>query len=130
MVGASLARAGYIVTAGNLASTFHKAFMGAKSEEGPTLAVLEEQMQLKQSNYCDVVMSVSDTNQKHRMLAEMCSAAIMIGGGPGTKHVETAFLKLNKPIVALNGTGGIVRQELDKKTIRAHSVKETLKLLH
>jgi len=130
MMGSSLAREGHIVTAGNLTSTFHSAFMGAKSEQGNTLAVLENQMQLKQSNYCDVVMSVSDTNQKHRMLAEMCSAAIMIGGGPGTKHIETEFLKRKKPVVALCGTGGIVRNELNNKTMRAQSVEETLELLH
>jgi len=130
MMGSSLAKDGHIVTAGNLTSTFHSAFMGAKSERGNTLAVLEKQMQLKESNYCDVVMSVSDTNQKHRMLAEICSGAIMIGGGPGTKHIETEFLKRNKPVVALSGTGGIVRKELDKKTMRAHSVEETLTLLH
>ncbi len=129
-VGKTLAKHGYVVTAGNLTSTFYSAFRGAKHIEGTTLAVLEEHTELKENAYCDVVLTVEDTNQKHRMLAELCSSAIIIGGGHGTKHIESEFLKLKKPVVALQGTGGITRTELDKRTQCVNSIKDTLTIIH
>ncbi len=129
-VGLSLAKRDYVVTAGNLTSTFYSAFKGAKAMEGNTLAVLEEQMELNDVVYCDVILSVNDTNQKYRVLAEFCSSAIIIGGGYSTKHIETEFLNLNKPVVALKGTGGITRSELDERTECVSSIKETLTFIH
>lgn len=130
VAGAALAKKGYIVTAGNITSTFNSAFRGAKNFEGKTLAVLEEHQELKKNSYCDIVVTVEDTAQKHRMLAELCFSAIIIGGGDGTKHLETKFLKLNKPVVALKDTGGITRTELDKRTKSAKTIADTLTLIH
>ena len=128
--GATLAKKGYIVTAGNLTSTFNSAFRGAKEFEGKTLAVLEDHIELNNSTHCDVVISVKDTEEKHRMIAELCAGAIIIGGGNGTKHLESEFLKRNKPVVALVGTGGITRTELDEKTKSAKTIPDTLTLIH
>lgn len=128
--GAALAKKGYIVTAGNITSTFNSAFRGAKDFEGKTLAVLEEYTELNNNTYCDVVISVKDTGEKHRMIAELCAGAIIIGGGNGTKHLESEFLKRNKPVVALEGTGGITRTELDERTQSAKTIPDTLTLIH
>lgn len=129
-MGLLLAKRSCVVTAGNMSSTFYSAFKGAKQAKGSTLAILEEHREINEVVYCDVVLTVENTEQKHRMLAEICSSAIMIGGGPGTKHIETEFLKRDKPVIALQGSGGITRTELDKRTESVSSIKETLPLLH
>lgn len=130
VAGVALAKKGYIVTAGNLTSTFNSAFRGAKKVEGKTLAILEDHAELNNSTYCDVVLSVKDTEEKHRMIAELCAGAIIIGGGNGTKHLESEFLKLKKPVVALTDTGGITRTELDERTQSAKTIPDTLTLIH
>ena len=131
VAGLALAKNGYVVTAGNLTSTFYSAFMGAKKIYGNTLAILEKDYRFRTRNvYCDVVVTVDDSAKKHRMLADLCTSAIIIGGGPGTKHLESEFLKRDKPVVAITNTGGITRTELDEKTKIVKTIPDTLTLIN
>ena len=124
--GAELARKGFGIAAGNVTSTFHYAFEGAKSERGNTLAIVEEKLRNIDHSLCDELVVVNDVTIKHKKLAELCLGAIIIGGGPGTRAVANKFLESKKPVIAIEGTGGIVPDGLDPLVLRTKSAKESV----
>ncbi|MDJ0957907.1 MAG: hypothetical protein QNI91_13650 [Arenicellales bacterium] len=125
-VGAELVSKGFGIAAGNVTSTFHHAFEGAKSVRGTTLAIVEEKLRNIAHSFCDELRVVSDVDTKHKKLAELCVGAIIIGGGPGTRNVASKFLELKKPVVAIEGSGGIVSDGLEPVVVRAKSAKESV----
>lgn len=125
-VGAELARQGFGVAGGNLTSTFHYAFEGAKGVRGTTLAIVEEKLRNINRGFCDDVVIVPDAATKHKKLADLCHGAIIIGGGPGTRNVATKFLDSKKPVIAIEGTGGIVAGDLDPSVMRTKNAKESV----
>lgn len=129
-IGEMLSTAGYVLAAGNITSTFYSAFMGAKKCNGNTFAILEKESTLIKPDYCDAVLCMDSADEKHKKIAELCSGAIIIGGGNGTKHLEQLFLKLNKPVVAIKSTGGITRTELDRRTKCVSNIEKTLTLIN
>jgi len=114
-IGSHIALCGFTVCAGNLTGTFYHAFKGAKSVGGKTLAVLENTKKISDKPYCDEAIFALDTDTKHQMIAEKCIGAIVIGGGEGTKKLITRFLQMNKGVVAISSSGGVVNEELDKR---------------
>ena len=113
--GRKIALCGLKVCAGNLSGTFHHAFKGAKMVDGHTSAILEITSKASDKPHCDEVTYVTNTNAKHQLIAEKCLGAIVIGGGEGTKKLIARFLKLNKIVVAIECTGGVVNSELDDR---------------
>ena len=124
--GAELAKSDFGTAAGNIASTFHYAFEGAKSAGGSTLAIVEENLRGVDHSFCDELHVVSDVATKHKKLAELCAGAIIIGGGSGTRKVASRFMEIDKPVVAIVGSGGIVSHDLDLVVIRTKSAKESV----
>ena len=112
-VGTILAKRGYGVAAGNLTSTFYYAFKAAKAAGGSTYGIIEAALAELETQYCDELKIVDDVDVKHRYIAEYCIGAIVIGGGNGTLSVIDKFLQFNRPVVAIEGSGGIVDNELD-----------------
>ncbi len=113
--GKLLAKSGYVVTAGNLTSTFYYAFKGAKSVMGNTVAIIEKDIRFENLEYCDVVERVNSASIKHTRIADTCTGAIVIGGGSRTNKVVNNFLQQDKPVIAIKNTGGIVDSELDTR---------------
>jgi len=114
-VGRQIALGEFTVCAGNVMGTFPHAFTGAKSVNGHTLAVLETDCSALDETACDDIIYAPDSDAKHQLIADKCLAAIVIGGGHGTKKLITLFLNLDKPVVAIAGSGGVVTGELDAR---------------
>lgn len=112
--GHKIALHGYAVCAGNLAGTFHHAFNGAKSIAGTTIAILEKSNTANDVSLCDAVLYADDTDQKHRMIARTASAAIVIGGGPGTNKLINRLLEEKKPVIAIHDSGGAADSQPDR----------------
>ncbi len=127
--GTELAGRNFGVAAGNLTSTFRYAFEGAKNAGGSTRAVVEEKLQNFDHSLCDEFVVVPDVVSKHKKLTALCLAAIIIGGGPGTEKVAAQFIASKKPVLAIEGTGGIVAGGLDPSVRRTKNAKETVDAL-
>ena len=123
VAGAELAKQGLGVAAGNLTATFKAAFAGARQQQGASLAIVEEKLRDLDHDLCDELVIVPDVATKHKKLAEFCLGAIMIGGGPGTANVAAKFLELSKPVVAIEGTGGIVAGNLNPSVMVTKSIE-------
>jgi uncharacterized protein (TIGR00725 family) len=110
--GQEIVNLGFGIAAGNLLGTPMHAFNGAKDCHGTTLAIIEQSIDYHSHQNCDILQVVPSNAMKHQMLAELCSGALVIGGGTGTLNVIHKFLAQSKPVVAIENTGGITRNEL------------------
>ncbi len=107
-VGKSLAQRGLGLAVGNTKGTFHHALIAANTVGGKTLAILEP-TQLTWINYAlDSIERTPSQKAKHELIAHRVSAGILIGGGKGSKQLMASLQALDKPVVALQDSGGIV----------------------
>ena len=124
-----LAEKGLGVGVGNLSGTFDHALRSAKAHAGMTIAIVEQALSTKHHDDCDVLLVVSSQQEKHQALSDQCCGAIVIGGGPGTQKLIDRFLEKGKRIVALEGSGGIVPLELDRRVALHPTVDRALEAL-
>jgi len=109
---------------GNTSGTFSAALESCHKNGGHSLAVLEAGVTLNNPNNIDIIDWQPSQCLKHHLLACMADAAIIIGGGSGSALLAQELLKLNKPVTAIRGTGGIVEDALDKEIIVLDNVRE------
>jgi len=128
--GRQIALCGLAVCAGNLAGTFYHAFKGAKSVTGHTIAVLETTKKGLDKPLCDDVIYALDADAKHQIIAEKCLGAIVIGGGEGTNRLIARLLSMNKIVVAINNSGGVVNCELDERIKVVESIEKAINYIN
>ena len=114
-VSAELVRHNLGICCGNFTGTFHHAFSSAKLNNGRTKLIIEKNIDTKFNNLYDSTITTSSSIAKHSEIASRCFGAIAFGGGNGTIDIINYFLNLDKPVVAIMNTGGIVPNELDTR---------------
>lgn len=124
-----LASAGLGLSVGNLSGMFGLALRVAKANGGTTLGIIEKGLNNAEHQDCDVLHIVSSQEKKHKAIASACIGGIVIGGGPGTLKLAQHFLDQGKTIVAIEGSGGVVKTELDSRAIQSRSIDQALKIL-
>ena len=112
-----IVKKGYGLAVGNHRGTFYHALKTAKYNRGRTLAIVEDHPAPEVNHYCDRLKLIPDTTIKHQLLAQSSVGAIVIGGGEGSKRLIDRFLHLERSVVAIANTGGIVKSELDDRVI-------------
>lgn len=120
---------GFGVSVGSISGTCDCALRSAKRNGGITKAIVEQNLENKQHHDCDILQVVATQDEKHSALADQCSGALVIGGGHGTLKLINRFLKQRKKIAALEGSGGIVPNELDSRVVLSNSIESALKVL-
>jgi hypothetical protein len=116
-VGKQLAIRGFTVFAGGVGGVFKAAFESAKSAGGLTVAVISNK-DTKTESPSQVVVKVACDANKWSAIVESCEGAIVIGGGLGTMNLVSQFLTQDKPVVALNNSGGIASNYSNKALIQ------------
>ena len=124
--GEEIIKHGYGLAVGNFTGTFSYALVGAKHHRGTTLAVIETELWNCRRKHTDILVLTSNNHEKHQRLASMCQGGIVIGGGDRSLELINEFIHAKKPVVALSGSGGIVRGELPKSVYRAAGVVEAV----
>ena len=121
--GRMIAQSGYGLICGNTRSTFDYALHGA-SQEGGTTQVILEKGKHPDCAHCDNYYYVKGSAEKHRLLVKHARGAVVIGGGDRTKKLVSRLVQLNRPVAAIEGTGGVVRKELPGRVHRASTAKD------
>jgi len=108
--GAEAAKRGAIVLTGGLGGVMEAASKGAKENHGITVGIIPQDEAHHANRYCDVVIATGMGWARDFITTYSSDAVIVIAGGAGAL-VETcaAYLKA-KPIVAIEGSGGIADQ--------------------
>lgn len=105
--GKAIAQASCITICGGTGWTFNAAFNGAKQLNGVTKIILENSKTPENPAIIDDVIYVADQTEKHELIATESTAAIVIGGGPGSAKLITKLFNKNKPVFMVKNTGGI-----------------------
>lgn len=107
-VGFLLARSGAIVVTGGKSGVMESATRGAKKAGGITVGVIKGNERFLSNKFTDVEILTGMTADgfDEFMLVTMSDALITIGGGAGTLEEITIAYRNNKPIIALENTGG------------------------
>ncbi len=106
-VGAEAAKRNAVLLTGGLRGVMEAACKGARDNQGITVGIIPQDEMRYANPYCDVVIATGIGWARDFVTAYSADAVILIGGGAGAL-IETcaAYLKA-KPIIALEGSGGI-----------------------
>ncbi len=114
------------ILAGNVVGTFRFAFYGAKVVGGKTMAVVDNKLEKKPYSI-DQILYTSTKNEKHEQVALLSSAAIVIGGGKHSLHLVKEFIKQGKPIIAIEGSKGIVEGEIQPLGVKVTTLFKAIR---
>jgi hypothetical protein len=106
-VGAEAARRGAILLTGGLGGVMESACKGAKENHGITVGIIPQDETHYANEYCDVVIATGIGWARDFVTAYSADAMILIGGGAGALIETCAGYLKDKPIIAIEGSGGI-----------------------
>ena len=109
-VGAEVARRGAILLTGGLGGVMESACKGAKENHGITVGIIPQDETRYANEYCDVVVATGIGWARDFTTAYSADAIILIGGGAGALIEACAGYLKGKPIIAIEGSGGIADQ--------------------
>ena len=106
-VGTEVARRGAILLTGGLGGVMESACKGARENNGITVGIVPQDETRYANEYCDVVIATGIGWARDFVTAYSADAIILIGGGAGALIETCAGYLKSKPIIAIEGSGGI-----------------------
>ena len=109
-VGAETARRGAVLITGGLRGVMEAACRGAKDNRGTTVGIIPHDEMHHANPYCDIVVATGMGWARDFTTAYSADAVIIVSGGAGAL-IETciAYIKA-KPVIAIEGSGGVADQ--------------------
>lgn len=122
-VGAETAKHDAVLITGGLGGVMEAACKGARDNHGITVGIIPQDEMHYANRYCDVVVATGIGWARDFATACSADAVVIIAGGAGAL-IETcgAYMKA-KPIIAVNGSGGIADQVKDTFLDERRTVK-------
>lgn len=128
-LGLLLAVTGWGICVGNTEGTFREVTEACLDEGGVAKLIYSGRDVSGNFNIWPLVEETRDVEHKHHRVAEISMAAIVIGGGEGTQNLVKLFLVSDKPVVFINGTGGLTQNKIPG-TISKDSPREAVEYLN
>ncbi|MFC2154121.1 TIGR00725 family protein [Candidatus Altiarchaeota archaeon] len=127
-VGEDIAKAGCVLLCGGHGGVMEAACRGAKKADGLTLGVLSEMNKDLVNPYVDIALPTSLGYARNTIVASAAEAVIAVAGSVGTLSEIAFALNYNKPVVVVEGTGGVadfLPQEIpsNRGEVRLHPAK-------
>ncbi|MFQ6137165.1 MAG: TIGR00725 family protein [Candidatus Hydrothermarchaeales archaeon] len=129
-VGEELAKASCILVCGGLTGVMEAAAKGAKKEGGLTVGILPGFTKDEANKYIDVKIVTAMSHARNAIVARTADVLIAVGGELGTLSEISLGLKMGKPVVILEGVGGVGSrvEGLNEKVHFSKSPEEAVKL--
>lgn len=106
-VGRAVAKEGGTVVCGGLGGVMEAACRGAADKGGRSVGIVPSADLSQASEYCEVVVATGIGKSRDFLVAYSGDAMVVVGGGAGTLIEVAAAYQAGKPIVAVEGTGGV-----------------------
>lgn len=106
-VGKEIARAGCILICGGLYGVMEACSKGAKEQGGITVGILPGFEKKDANEYVDIKIVTAMSHARNAIIARSADALIAIGGELGTLSEISLALKIDKPVIVLEGGGEI-----------------------
>lgn len=126
--GKRIAEHGATLVCGNNRATFLAAIAGACTNGGTTIEIVTSDLCVA-APVATFRWICSSRQEKHLRLIEAVDAAIIIGGGNHTLHLLNTIYDRGKPLIAVDGSGGVVERELPTSIPRTANSAEGIDLL-
>jgi len=124
--GFFLALRGYDLVTGNITGTFYFALLGASMANGNTKAFIDNKISTSPF-FINETTYVKTKALKHQQLIINSDIGLVIGGGKYSKRLIEQFKQLNKSIVAIENTHGVVTTEIEEFNVKAFPLLTALK---
>lgn len=121
--GLEVAKSDSVLITGGLGGVMRAACHGAKDAGGITVGIIPQNDPSFANEYCDIVIPTGIGLARDFLNALSADGVIIIGGGSGTLSETCAAYMHNKPIVAIQNTGGIAEMFADKYLDHRQNVK-------
>lgn len=105
-VGEEVALKGAVLITGGLGGVMEAASEGAKNRGGLVVGIIPQNEKCYANAYCDVVIPTGLGYSRNFVTAYSGDAVIVVGGGVGTSIETGVAYLMDKPIVAIKGSGG------------------------
>lgn len=129
-IGKMAAKNDISLVAGNVTSTFGYAFKAAQDYKVNTICIIEKHKKVGKDHDANEVFRTKDTYHKHKQIAQIADAAVLIGGGAGSQLLLKYFIKNKKTVIAIKGSGGIADADLPPEVLIAANAREAFLLLN
>jgi len=129
-IGKGIANNGCILVCGGRGGVMESACRGAKEVGGITVGILPGLNKEDSNPYVDVVITTGMGYARNSLVVSCADAVIAIAGRTGTLSEIALALNFGKPVVLVEGTGGIsesIYEVLEEKVHKA-SPKDAVKL--
>ena len=106
-IGAHAAKHRAVVVTGGLGGVMEAACRGARENHGITVGIIPQDEIHYANRYCDVVIPTGIGWARDFVTAYSADAVVIVGGGAGALIEACAAYLKSKPIVAVEGSGGV-----------------------
>ncbi len=118
-VGAAIADSKSVLICGGLGGVMEGSAKGAKERGGLTVGILPGESSKEANHYIDIKIATGLGHARNAIVARAADAVIAVGGEYGTLSEVALALKMGKPVVYLETSGGILRDSEIKGVIKA-----------
>jgi uncharacterized protein (TIGR00725 family) len=106
-VGKAIAEEGGVVICGGLGGVMEAASKGARDAGGLSVGIIPSADSRQANPYCDFVVATGLGKSRNFLVAYSGDAMVVVGGGAGTLIEAAAAYQVEKPVVAVKGSGGV-----------------------
>jgi hypothetical protein len=106
-VGEEVAKAGHVLICGGLYGVMEACAKGAKKEGGITVGILPGFDKGEANKHIDIKIVTGMSHARNAIIARTADVLIAVDGKLGTLSEISLGLKIGKPVVVIEGTGGV-----------------------
>jgi uncharacterized protein (TIGR00725 family) len=120
-IGGDIAKTGSVLICGGRGGVMEAASRGANLAGGLVVGILPSCEKKEGNTYVDVAITTGMGISRNSVIVSSSDALIAINGRPGTLSEISLALCMGKPVIAVQGTGGVaevIKEELKKMGIK------------
>ncbi|VVB65618.1 DNA recombination-mediator protein A [Candidatus Gugararchaeum adminiculabundum] len=114
-VGEEIAKNNAILITGGIAGVMEAASFGCATAKGLSIGVIPTSNKQHANKYCHAVICTAMGLARNALIASSSDGLIVIGGEAGTLSEMCLAWQMDRPIVAIKGSGGFADQFAGKK---------------
>lgn len=107
-IGSEIAKHNGVLLCGGMGGVMEAASRGAKMFDGVTVGILPGDTESESNKYIDIHIPTSLGKLRNFFVVSLADVVIGIAGGWGTLSELSLAMNLNKPVILIRNTGGVV----------------------
>ena len=107
-IGSEIANHNGVLLCGGMGGVMEAASRGAKMFDGVTVGILPGDTESESNKYIDIHIPTSLGKLRNFFVVSLADVVIGIAGGWGTLSELSLAMNLNKPVILIRNTGGVV----------------------